>query len=166
MRWKGLLYVSRWLVAPFLVGLACCVILIIYRFFADLFALAIQVRTVSWHDLVVGVLNMVDLALAANLVLIVIFSTFENYIRKMDVADYSSWPPGLTNVDFNALKQKLFASIASIAAIDALAWYLDLEKYSDTSKLGWAIGFPLMFVVATVMLAIADWLMQRSKEPQ
>ena len=165
MYWKSLLFVSRWLVAPFLVGLACCVLLIIIRFFADLYQLALEVRTLSWHDLVVGVLNEVDLALAANLVLIVMFSTFENYIRRMDLTDYSSWPPGLTNVDFNALKQKLFASIASIAAIDALAWYLDLEKYSDTSKLGWAIGFPLMFVVATVMLAAADWLMHRSKEP-
>jgi hypothetical protein len=45
-----------------------------------------------------------------------------------------------------------------IAAVDALAWYLDLEKEADTSKLGWVIAFPLMFVVALLMLAIADQL--------
>ena len=61
-------------------------------------------------------------------------------------------------VDFSALKEKLLGSIVIIAAVDALAWYLDLEKLSDTSKLGWAIGFPLMFVVALLMLAIADRL--------
>jgi uncharacterized membrane protein YqhA len=61
-------------------------------------------------------------------------------------------------VDFSALKEKLLGSIVIIAAVDALAWYLDLEKLSDTSKLGWVIGFPLMFVVALLMLAIADRL--------
>jgi hypothetical protein len=47
-----------------------------------------------------------------------------------------------------------------IAAVDSLAWYLDLEKYTgaDTAKLGWAIAFPLMFVVAMLLLSIADWL--------
>jgi len=61
-------------------------------------------------------------------------------------------------VDFSALKEKLLGSIVIIAAVDALAWYVDLEKLSDTSKLGWVIGFPLMFVVALLMLAIADRL--------
>ena len=61
-------------------------------------------------------------------------------------------------VDFSALKEKLLGSIVIIAAVDALAWYLDLEKEADPSKLGWVIAFPLMFVVALLMLAIADRL--------
>ena len=61
-------------------------------------------------------------------------------------------------VDFSALKEKLLGSIVIIAAVDALAWYLDLEKEAVPSKLGWVIAFPLMFVVALLMLAIADRL--------
>jgi len=67
-------------------------------------------------------------------------------------------------VDFSALKEKLLGSIVIIAAVDALAWYLDLEKLSDTSKLGWAIGFPLMFVVSMLMLAVADRLGRRAND--
>ncbi len=155
---KAVVFLSRWLVAPLLIGLACCLLLIIYRFFADLFVLFADVASMSWHDLVVGVLNLVDLALTANLVVIVIFSTFENYIQKIDPDEHRDWPAGLMEIDFAVLKQRLLGSIAGIAAVDALAWYLDLETYTDTSKLGWALAFPLMFVVAMVMVAIADWL--------
>jgi uncharacterized protein (TIGR00645 family) len=155
---EAAVYFSRWLVAPFLLGLLCCVIMIIFRFFADLYQLAVEVLSTTWHDLVVGILDLIDLALVANLILIVIFSSYESYIRRIDPADRTDWPPGLTNVDFGTLKQRLLGSIAVIAAVDSLAWYLDLEKFSDPAKLGWAIGFPLMFVVAMVMLAIADRL--------
>jgi uncharacterized protein (TIGR00645 family) len=62
----------------------------------------------------------------------------------------------LTQVDFGALKQKLLGSIVGIASVDALAWYFDLEKYGDTSKLIWALSFPLVFVVIMLGLALAD----------
>ncbi len=158
---QTLILYSRWLIVPFIVGLLCCMLLIIYRFFADLYELTIELMRESWHDLVVGVLNMVDLTLVANLLLVVIFSAYANYIRKIEPSEHSQWPPGIASIDFGTLKQKLLASIAGIAAVDSLAWYLDLEKYSDTSKLVWAIAFPVMFAVAMVLLAIADWLGQR-----
>ncbi len=155
---EAAIFLSRWLIAPFLIGLFCSLVLLIYRFAADFYALAIELPRLQWHDLVVGVLNLIDVSLVANLLLIVIFSGYDNFIRKIDPADHPDWPAGLIVVDFNALKEKLLGSIVIIAAVDALVWYLDLEKLSDTSKLGWAIGFPLMFVVAMLMLAIADRL--------
>ena len=155
---EAAIFLSRWLLAPFLIGLFCSLVLLIYRFLADFYALALELPRLQWHDLVVGVLNLIDVSLVANLLLMVIFSGYDNFIRKIDPADHPDWPAGLIEVDFSALKQKLLGSIVIIAAVDALAWYLDLEKYNDTSKLGWVIGFPLMFVVALLMLAIADRL--------
>jgi len=152
---------SRWLAAPFLLGLVLALLLLIYRFFADFYALAMELPTAGWHALVVGVLNLVDISLVANLVLIVIFSTYENFIEKIDASVREGLPDGLVDIDFAALKQKLMGSIVVIAAVDALAWYLDLEKYSDTAKLGWALAFPLMLVAAMLMLAAADWLSRR-----
>jgi uncharacterized protein (TIGR00645 family) len=155
---QTLILLSRWLAAPFLIGLIGCLVLLIYRFFANLFALAMQLPGIGWHELVVGVLDLIDIALVANLVLIVIFSGYENYIQKVSLDEQPDWPEGLTQVGFGALKQKLLGSIVGIAAIDALAWYLDLEKYSDTSKLAWVLAFPLMFAIAMLVLAIADRL--------
>lgn len=161
---QAAIFFSRWLLAPFLLGLLCCLFLLIVRFFGDFFALAIQIWSLSWHDLVTGVLNLVDLSLTANLVLIMIFSGYENFIRKINSADHPDWPEGLTQVDFGELKQKLLGSIVGIASVDALAWYFDLEKYSDTSKLIWVLAFPFMFVAVMLMLAIADRLGHRASK--
>jgi uncharacterized protein (TIGR00645 family) len=155
---QAAVFLSRWLLAPFLLGLLCCLILLIYRFFGDFFALAAQISSLNWHDLVTGVLELVDLALTANLILIVVFSTYENFIQKIDTADHPDWPEGLTKVGFGELKQKLMASIVGIASVDALAWYFDLEKYSDMSKLVWVLAFPVTFAVIMLMLAVADRL--------
>jgi uncharacterized protein (TIGR00645 family) len=155
------MYLSRWLMVPFLIGLICSVVLIAIRFFINLVTLAIRLPVESWQDLVVDVLNLIDLTLMANLVLIVAFSAYGNYIRKVEAADHSRWPPGLIDIDFSMMKQRLLGSIAGVAAVDSLAWYLDLESHADAGKLVWAIAFPLMFVVAMGLLALADWLGRR-----
>jgi uncharacterized protein (TIGR00645 family) len=153
---RATIYLSRWLLAPFLVGLVLCMLLLIYRFCGDFYGLAARLPALTWHDLIVGVLNMVDIALTANLVLIVVFSGYENFIHKMGADEQADWPEGLTAIDFGALKQRLLGSIAVIAAVDALAWYLDIEKEADLTKLIWILAFPLMFVTAMLLLAIAD----------
>jgi uncharacterized protein (TIGR00645 family) len=169
MRWpdgryiQSSIFFSRWLLAPFLLGLLVCLLALMYRFFGDLVALVVQVPQMVWHDVVTSVLNLVDLALTANLILIVIFSSYENFIRRIEAADHPDWPDGLTQVDFGALKQKLLGSVVGIAAVDALAWYFDLEKEPDTSKLIWVMGFPLVFAVVMLILAAADWLSDNRK---
>jgi uncharacterized protein (TIGR00645 family) len=162
---EAAIFLSRWLLAPFLVGLVLTVLLLLFRFFADFYDVAVRLPTSTWHELIVGVLNMIDIVLTANLVLIVIFSGYENFLRKVDARDHENWPEGLTSIDFVALKQRLMGSIAVIAAVDALAWYLDLEKNADSAKLTWVAAFPLMFVAAMLMLAIADRLSHSNQRP-
>jgi len=158
------IFLSRWLLAPFLYGLLGCLLVLIYRFFADLFVLALQVPSMNWHNVITDVLNLVDLALTANLILIVIFSCYENFIRKIDSEARPEWPEGLLQVDFSELKQRLLGSIVGIAAVDALAWYFDLEKSEvDKTKLIWVLGFPVVFALVMLMLALADWFSERRK---
>lgn len=161
---QAAVFFSRWLLAPFLLGLLVCLLVLIWRFFGDLYALIVTMPGMKWHDVVTGVLNLVDLALTANLVLIVIFSSYENFIRRIDAADHPDWPEGLTQVDFGELKLKLLGAIVGIASVDALAWYFDLESYTDTSRLSWALAFPLAFVAIMLMLAIANRLGERTKQ--
>jgi len=152
------LFMSRWLLAPFLVGLVLTVLMLLFRFFADFVDLTIRLPALSWHELIVGILNMVDIVLTANLVLIVVFSGYENFLHKVEARDHENWPEGLTAIDFVSLKQRVMGSIAVIAAVDALAWYLDLERGADSVKLTWVAAFPLIFVGAMLLLAIADRL--------
>jgi uncharacterized protein (TIGR00645 family) len=162
---ETLISISRWLLAPLLVGLVLTLLLLIYRFFADFLDVAVRLRGLSWHELIVGVLNMIDIVLTANLVLIVIFSGYENFLHKVEVRDHEDWPEGLTAIDFGALKQRVMGSIAVIAAVDALAWYLDLERGADNVKLTWVAAFPLVFVVAMLLMAAADRLSRHDRPP-
>jgi uncharacterized protein (TIGR00645 family) len=160
------LFLSRWLLAPFLVGLALTLVLLLVRFFADFYDVAIRLPTLSWHELIVAILNMIDIVLTANLVLTVVFSGYENFLHKVEAQDHETWPEGLTAIDFGALKQRVMGSIAVIAAVDALAWYLDLERgAADNVKLTWVAAFPLMFVAAMLLLAIADRLSRQDQRP-
>jgi uncharacterized protein (TIGR00645 family) len=157
---QAVIVFTRWLLAPFLVGLALCLFLLMFRFFADFYHLASRLLDETWHELIVGVLNMIDIVLTANLVLIVISSGYENFIHKIE--GRPDLPEGLTSIDFGVLKQRLLGSIAVIASVDALAWYLDLETASDNTKLVWVISFPLMFAVAMLILSLADRATRRN----
>src|SRR6185312_16615670 len=127
---------SRWLLLPLLFGLVLGLLLLVGRFFAEFYDIVAHLRNSTGHDVIIGLLNLIDFALTANLILIVIFSGYENYIRRIDTAEHPDWPVGVTEVDFGALKQKLLGSVVAIATVDALGWYLELEKTADTSKLG------------------------------
>lgn len=161
---NGVIVLSQWLMALFMLGLLVALILIIYRFFADLFSLGLRLKDLHTHDMIVGDLNLIDVVLVANLILIVIFAGFANYIRHIRPADDQAWPPGLKNLGFGAVKMRLLGSIAGIAIVDALAWYFDLETQADASKLIWVVAFPLMFVVVMLLMAIADWFERQSAE--
>jgi uncharacterized protein (TIGR00645 family) len=109
----------------------------------------------TWHQMIVGVLHMIEIVLTGDLILITIFSGYQNFIRNIDARGVEIWPLGLVAVNLTTVKQRVFGTIMVIAAIDAFARYLDIEKENNT-RLMWVALFALMFAVATVMLALAD----------
>jgi uncharacterized protein (TIGR00645 family) len=153
------IFFARWLTAPFIVVLVGGILLLIYKSFVELYEVFIHLPSTTGKQVLVGVLNLVDFALAANVILIVIFSGYENFIRRVDTREHPDWPEGISERDFGGLKLKLLGSIAAIAAVEGLEWFLEIEKYSDSSKFAWAIGFQLTFVVSVLLLAGAEYLM-------
>ncbi len=66
-------------------------------------------------DMLLFVLRLVDMALIGNLVLMIIFAGYENFVSKIDVARESEDKPAwMGKVDFSGLKLKLVASIVAI----------------------------------------------------
>jgi uncharacterized protein (TIGR00645 family) len=111
--------------------------------------------------IIVGVLHLIDIVVMAFFVLVAIFSGYQNFIHNTDVRLRENWPIGLTAVNLTAVKQRLFGAIMVIAAVDALAWYLDIEKEANNTRLMWVALFPLMFALAMVTLALADRVASR-----
>ena len=153
---EAVIFQSRWILAPFYLGLAFSLLLLLYHFLAQLAAFVLKVPFATESDVILGVLGLIDLAFTGNLVVIVIFSGFENFVSRIEAADHDR-PDWMTKVDFGGLKQKLATSIVAISAIQVLKAFMNLEQY-DTSKLGWLVGIHLLFLGSLLTVVLADRL--------
>lgn len=159
---ETLLFASRWLMAPFYLGLTLALIGLLAVFIQEIAAAVPEILHLGEVNVVVLALNLIDLSLAANLLLMVIFSGYENFVSKMDVADHPDRPSWMGKVDFSGMKLKLVASIVAISAIQLLKAFLSIEKY-DEHDLHWLVIIHLTFVVSGVLLALMDFIAARSK---
>ncbi|MDO8297909.1 MAG: TIGR00645 family protein [Caulobacter sp.] len=157
------LFASRWLMAPMYVGLVVGLMALIVIFGQELLHAVPPI--LSGHarpeDAILLALSLIDLSLAGNLVLIVIFSGYENFVSKFDIGDHSDRPSWMGTVDFSGLKMKLVASIVAISAIALLKAFLETSEAGapvDQTRLLWLVVVHLTFVVSGVLLALMDWL--------
>ena len=107
-------------------------------------------------DIILGVLSLIDISLTGNLILIVVFSGYENFVSKIDPGGHPDWPEWITKVGFGGLKQKLLASIVAISAIQVLKAFMNIDAVFDPQRLAWLVGVHLVFVVSAFMLALSD----------
>ncbi len=151
-RW---LVASRWLLAPFFVGLALAVIILLIKFVQEFVHLVARALTMSEAEAILAILSLVDLALTGALVMIVIFSGYENFVSRIDHTADRSWPEWMGSIDFTALKIKLLGSIVAISAIQLLKQFMAVKTVSDRDLM-WYVGIHLVFVVSSVLLALSD----------
>jgi uncharacterized protein (TIGR00645 family) len=155
---ESIVFGSRFLIIPFLLGLILGLAALIFKFAAKLYSFVLHITAGESTEAIVGLLGLVDLTLTANLIVIVICSSYENFVAPTNYAEHPSWPPGLVRIGFSGLKQKLLGSIVAIAAVNALEWFADIDRQADSTKLAWVVGILLAFAVAMLVLAMADRL--------
>jgi len=159
------LFRSRWLMAPFYVGLVVALAALLYVFAMEAWHEVSHLAGMSPEQAILMVLSLIDLSLAGNLLLIVIFSGYENFVSKIDTGDDEDRPEWMGSVDFSGLKMKLIASIVAISAIALLRAFMRLAEGEgmDDRTLGWLVGLHLTFVVSGVLMALMDWIGGRAK---
>lgn len=156
------LFASRWLMAPIYLGLSAGLLLLLYQFAMELVHLFGHLTTLTQNDVILGVLSLIDLSLAGNLLLIVIFSGYENFVSKMDTAGHEDQPDWKGSVDFSALKLKLIASIVAISGIHLLKVFMDVGKLPEQHVM-WMVIIHLVFVISGVLLALMDRIAASAK---
>lgn len=167
-RFERTLFAARWLMAPMYLGLAVALALLTAVFVRDLVAYAPKLLTMSAEDAILVMLTLIDLTLAANLIVIVMFSGYENFVSKLDIAAGAERPAWMGKVDFGGLKMKLIASIVAISAIHLLKRFMEIGDAGALTEarereLYWLTVIHLGFVASGVLLAAMDWLMARAK---
>jgi uncharacterized protein (TIGR00645 family) len=153
---ESLIFNSRWLMAPFYIGLAVSLAVLLLKFCMMLWEFIVHAPGSKETDIILGVLSLIDVSLTGDLVLLVMFSGYENFVSKIDAGGHPDWPEWMSKIDFTSLKQKLLGSIVAISAVQVLKAFMNIDTTIDTVKLGWLVGVHLAFVVSTPMLALSD----------
>jgi uncharacterized protein (TIGR00645 family) len=153
---ESVLFNSRWLMAPFYLGLVVSLAVLLYKFLVMLWEFIVHAPAAKEADIILGVLSLIDVSLTGNLILIVVFSGYENFVSRIDPRGHPDWPEWMTKVDFAGLKQKLLASIVAISAIQVLKAFMNIDAAFDAQKMGWLVGVHLVFVISALVLALCD----------
>jgi uncharacterized protein (TIGR00645 family) len=163
---------SRWLMAPFYVGLVVALVVLMCVFVQELIH-GIPLAFSSTEEAILLVLSLIDLSLAGNLILIVTFSGYENFVSKIDTGGHPDRPDWMGTVDFSGMKIKLIASIVAISAISLLRAFMRLAAPPEESGHGahwapddrtltWLVALHVIFVVSGVLFALMDWLAEKT----
>src|SRR3981189_1446450 len=153
---ESMLFNSRWLMAPFYLGLVVSLAVLLLKFCMMLWEFIIHAPGSKESDIILGVLSLIDVSLTGNLILIVVFSGYENFVSKIDPGGHPDWPDWMTKVNFGGLKTKLLASIVAVWAIQVLKAFMNIDTVFAAHKLAWLVGVHLAFRVSAFMLALSD----------
>lgn len=149
------LFASRWILAPVYLGMSLALIALGIKFFAEVYHLLHTIMEVTEADMVLRLLALVDMVLVGSLIVMVMFSGYENFVSKIDIegdGDKLGW---LGKLDAGALKLKVAASIVAISSIHLLRAFMDAKETAN-DKLMWYVIIHLTFVVSAVLLGVLD----------
>ncbi|NDF58222.1 MAG: TIGR00645 family protein [Proteobacteria bacterium] len=154
------IFASRWILAPFYLGLSLSLLVLLYEFIHEIIDFIKIVNSTDIAGVLLFILSLVDISLAGNLLIIVIFSGYENFVSKIDVKNHEDKPDWMGHVDFTDLKIKLISSIVAISGIHLLKVFMNLNNY-DKEKIIMYVVVHLSFVVSGVLLALMDYIMSK-----
>ncbi len=153
---------ARWLLAPLYIGLVGALALLLWRYGIEFLSLATHINSSDAHDFTLDLLGLLDLVLLGNLVLIVLFAGYENFVSKIEIAENNTDRPSwMGTIDFSGLKLKLIGSLVALSVIELLKDFIELSNH-ESEEVGqgtiWRIIIHLTFVVSGVLFAVMDRL--------
>jgi uncharacterized protein (TIGR00645 family) len=153
---ESMLFSSRWLMLPFYVVIVVRLAVLFLKFARMLWEFVLHAPGAKSTDTILDVLSLIDLTLVGNLILIVVFSGYENFVSRIDTSGQPNWPVWITKIDFAGLKQKMLASIVAISAIHVLEAFLNIDSTFDATRMTWLVAVHLVFVISALLLALSD----------
>ncbi|MDR5614257.1 MULTISPECIES: TIGR00645 family protein [unclassified Arsenophonus] len=159
---EKIIYASRWLLFPVYIGLSFGFILLTLKFFQLIIHIIPELFTITESGLILTVLSLVDIALVGGLLVMVMFSGYENFILKMTVDDKHQKLSWMGKMDVNSIKNKVASSIVAISSVHLLRLFMEAEKVAD-NKIMWSVIMHLAFVLSTFGMAYIDRMSKNTK---
>lgn len=152
---EAIIFGGRWLIVPIYLSMLFLLAVLVGYFVSEIIHAIPSIEKISDTQLLLFTLSLIDLSLTANLVVLVILSGYENFVRKVEFNKIDPRPEWMSHIDFAGLKLKLLSSMTVIAAVQLLRSFLNIDNETDRS-LFWQIVIVLGFGVLSVLLALAD----------
>ena len=157
------MFASRWFMAPVYVVLSLSLAVIMLKVIQEFIHNIPTFYAMDIRNLLLFVLHIIDMALIGNLVLMILFAGYENFVSKIGAAEGSEDKPSwMGKVDFSGLKLKLIGSIVAISGINLLEAFMSLKDHTDR-EIKWQILIHLVFVSSGVLLALMDYIASKTK---
>ncbi len=163
---EKILYGSRWIMAPIYLGLSLLLLVLAVKFFQELIHILPVLLTMPEQTLILKILTLVDLTLVGSLVVMVMFSGYENFVSKIDIEEGGEKLSWLGKMDSGSLKLKVSASIVAISAIHLLKAYMEFKPDAGgdaETKLMWLLIVHLGFVASALCMQIMDKMDREAK---
>ena len=154
---ENAMYASRWLLAPDYFGLSLGLIALTIKFFQEIFHILPHIFSVSESDMILTLLSLVDMTLVGGLLVMVMFSGYENFVSQLDINEGKEKLSWLGKMDATSLKNKVAASIVAISSIHLLRVFMDAKNVPD-NKLMWYVIIHLNFVLSAFVMGYLDRL--------
>lgn len=153
-----ILHSFRWLMLVFCFGLALALMGFAAVFIIKIYKFLLAVPMMDEVEALLKILGLIDSALVAGLVVMVMLSSFSSFVENQDDDKSQSW---LSSMSFGVLKLKLASTIAAIGAINLLEAVFETGPLNANNimLLG---GVEFVFLCVVVAFAVVDWLGQRS----
>jgi uncharacterized protein (TIGR00645 family) len=160
---EAFIFSSRWILALFYVGLVFALFGLGIKFIQHFYDFSIKLIGLNDTETLLGILSLVDMTLLGNLMIIVIFSGYENFVSVIGVAQESpDRPKWMGDVDFAGLKLKLIGSIVALSGINLLGVFLNMKDNPwSNQQLGWMVGLHVTFMVTGVMFAMSEKIAEK-----
>jgi len=154
---ERVMYASRWILAPIYMGLSLALFALSVKFFQELLHFLPHILEMAEADLILTILNLIDLTLVGSLIVIVMFSGYENFVSQMNICDSAEKLDWLGEHDYGSLKMKVAASIVAISSIHLLKIFMNINETAN-DKLQWYVLIHLTLVISALLMGYLDKL--------
>jgi len=154
------MYAARWLLAPIYLGLSLALIMLGIKFFEQVIHVFPLILDMSEADLVLAILSLIDMALVGGLLVMVMFSGYENFVSRLDSVDTKDGLDWLGKMDAGSLKNKVAVSIVAISSIHLLQIFMNARNV-ENDKIMWYVILHLTFVLSAFCMGYLDQVTKR-----
>lgn len=157
-----IIFFGRWIQAPLYLGLIVILAAYVYRFLLELYTLTSHITGITDTQIMLGVLDLIDVVMIANLLIMVIMGGYETFVSRLNLHNHPDQPEWLDEVNAGTMKIKLAIALIGISSIHLLRTFIDPTKYSNFTVM-WQVVIHVTLMVSAVFIAYTNRLMVLSK---